>query len=93
VIKLATRRREEAITRLRDLMDGQTRLMQARAESIAQEVEQLQKRRGQIANQVDGITAQEVALGQQLGLIEKELADQQSLLDRGLAQASRVLAL
>jgi HlyD family secretion protein len=75
------------------LMDGQSRLFAARAESIAQETQQLQKRRGQIANQVDGITAQEIALGQQLGLIEKELADQQSLLDRGLAQASRVLAL
>lgn len=78
---------------VKGLMEGQERLFEARAESIAQEVDQLQKRRGQIANQVEGIEAQRVALGQQLSLIERELTDQQSLLDRGLAQVSRVLAL
>lgn len=75
------------------LMEGQQRLFDARGESIAQEVDQLQKRRGQIGNQVDGIEAQRIALGQQLSLIERELTDQQTLLDRGLAQVSRVLAL
>lgn len=75
------------------LMDGQQRLFEARGESIAQEVDQLQKRRGQIGNQVDGIAAQSIALSQQLDLIKRELTDQQSLLDRGLAQASRVLGL
>lgn len=75
------------------LVDGQNRLLAARAESIAQEIDQLGKRRGQIANQVDGIVAQQTALTAQVALIEKELGDQQSLLDRGLAQASRVLAL
>lgn len=78
---------------VQSLMDGQQRLFEARGESIAQEVDQLQKRRGQIGNQVEGIEAQRVALTQQLALIERELTDQQSLLDRGLAQASRVLAL
>lgn len=76
-----------------DLMAGQTRLMQARAVSIARETEQLEKRRAQIADQIVGIDAQQTALGRQLELIEKELADQQSLLDRGLAQATRVLSL
>jgi HlyD family secretion protein len=47
----------------------------------------------QIASQIDGITAQQQAMTEQTALIEEELADQQSLLDRGLAQASRVLAL
>lgn len=75
------------------LMEGQQRLFEARGESIAQEVDQLQKRRGQIGNQVEGIEAQRTALSQQLSLIERELTDQQSLLDRGLAQASRVLGL
>ena len=75
------------------LMEGQKRLMEARAESIAQEIDQLEKRRGQIANQIEGIAAQEKALARQLELIESELADQQSLLDRGLAQAARVLGL
>lgn len=76
-----------------DLMAGQTRLMQARAVSIARETEQLEKRRAQIADQIVGIDAQRTALGRQLELIEMELADQQSLLDRGLAQATRVLSL
>lgn len=75
------------------LMDGQKRLMEARAASIAQEIDQLEKRRGQIANQIEGITAQEEALERQLELIGSELEDQQSLLDRGLAQAARVLGL
>lgn len=75
------------------LMEGQKRLMRARADSIAQEIDQLEKRRGQIANQIEGITAQEAALERQLELIGSELEDQQSLLDRGLAQAARVLAL
>lgn len=76
-----------------DLMAGQKRLMQARAESVAREAEQLEKRRAQIANQIVGLEAQRTALGRQLELIERELADQQSLLDRGLAQATRVLSL
>ncbi|MCR9111813.1 MAG: HlyD family type I secretion periplasmic adaptor subunit [Rhodobacteraceae bacterium] len=76
-----------------DLMAGQSRLLVARSESIDNEISQLQKRRGQIDNQVEGIEAQRAALREQLSLIARELADQQSLLDRGLAQAARVLAL
>ena len=76
-----------------DLMAGQARLLVARSESIEKEISQLQKRRGQIDNQVEGIEAQRTALREQLSLIARELADQQSLLDRGLAQAARVLAL
>lgn len=76
-----------------DVMAGQRRLFEARNTSIQTETEQLDRRRSQIDNQIEGITAQQVALGKQLDLIEQELADQQSLLDRGLAQASRVLSL
>ncbi|WP_111734959.1 HlyD family type I secretion periplasmic adaptor subunit [Roseovarius amoyensis] len=75
------------------LMQGQVRLFAARAESIAREIEQLEKQRDQIANQIDGIRAQQVALERQLDLIEQELTDQRSLLEKGLAQATRVLAL
>lgn len=86
---------EAAATRpeVQALMDGQARLLAARSASIAQEVAQLKKRRGQIANQIKGIRAQQAALKRQLELIGSELEDQQSLLDRGLAQATRVLAL
>ncbi len=74
-------------------MEGQLRLLEARAASVEQEVAQLEKRRGQIATQINGINAQQGALDTQITLIAQELADQQSLLDRGLAQASRVLSL
>ena len=74
-------------------MDGQVRLMAARTESVKAESDQLTKRREQIETQIEGILSQQQALKTQIDLIARELADQQSLLDRGLAQASRVLAL
>ncbi len=77
----------------RDLMDGQTRLFEARLVTQRRAIEQLTQQRAQIASQLLGIDAQQEALRTQRDLIARELADQQSLLDRGLAQASRVLAL
>lgn len=76
-----------------DLIDGQKRLIEARSDTVAREIAQLEKRRGQISDQIVGIEAQRVALGRQLDLIAEELTDQISLLERGLAQAPRVLAL
>ncbi|MCH2095000.1 MAG: HlyD family type I secretion periplasmic adaptor subunit [Rhodobacteraceae bacterium] len=78
---------------LNDLVEGQRRLFLARSETLSREIEQLGKRADQIADQITGISAQQDALSEQLALIEQELADQQTLLDKGLAQASRVLAL
>ena len=75
------------------LMRGQERLTEARRTSVATEVEQLRKRGEQIGNQIEGLTAQQTALVEQIALIDGELADQQTLLQRGLAQASRVSAL
>lgn len=76
-----------------ELTQGQTRLFEARLESTQQATDQLTQQRAQIASQLDGIEAQQSALARQAELIGQELADQQQLLDRGLAQASRVLAL
>jgi HlyD family secretion protein len=78
---------------LRDLMEGQERLFEARNLSVEKEIETLQGRRKQITDQIRGIEAQQTSLREQIGFIDEELSDQQSLLDRGLAQASRVLAL
>jgi HlyD family type I secretion membrane fusion protein len=75
------------------LMEGQRRLFQARIESEEQEVSQLAKQREQIGNQIEGIIAQQAAIETQSELINEELVNQQSLLDRGLAEASNVLAL
>ncbi|WP_172300543.1 HlyD family type I secretion periplasmic adaptor subunit, partial [Pseudoruegeria sp. HB172150] len=76
-----------------ELMEGQARLFEARNESMQREVEQLQKRRAQIETQITGIDAQQESLARQLELIRSELANQQSLFDRGLAPASTVLSL
>lgn len=85
---LATTRPEVAAQ-----IEGQLRLFDARADTLARTVEQLDKRRGQTLSQIEGILAQETALILQLDLIARELADQQSLLEKGLAQAPRVLGI
>lgn len=76
-----------------DQINGQQRLFQARRDSIAKEIEQLGKRRNQIADQIVGIDAQMAAMDVQLDLIHQELTNQQSLLDKGLAQIAKVLNL
>ena len=76
-----------------DLVEGQRRLFTARSESLERQVEQLGKRRGQIENQIEGIDSQQAGLVTQLELMREELEDQQRLLDSGLAQKPRVLAL
>jgi HlyD family secretion protein len=76
-----------------ELMDGQQRLFEARRASARSEIEQLTKQKDQIADGIDGIIAQEEAASIQLGFIAEELTNQQSLLDRGLTEVSRVLAL
>lgn len=78
---------------LSDLIAGQRSLFETRRDTLRQSLDQLQKQSEQVDAQVDGIDAQIVALGKQRELIGEELEDQQSLLSRGLAQASRVLAL
>lgn len=76
-----------------ELVNGQRNLFFARSESIDRQTEQLDKRVEQTRNQIEGITAQQSSLGRQLELIEQELDVQQSLFERGLTQASGVLAL
>jgi HlyD family secretion protein len=78
---------------LQELMDGQGNLFHARRASVTQEINQLGKRRDQIGSQIVGVEAQDASLARQLELIEQEMVSQQSLLDRGLAQASKVLSL
>lgn len=78
---------------VQELIDGQRNLFNARRDSVAQEIDQLAKRAGQITSQIVGIEAQQVSLTQQLELIEQELSNQQSLLERQLTQAGTVLSL
>ncbi len=78
---------------LRSLVEGQRSLFLARRDTLTQSLDQLQKQFEQVNAQITGIDAQLQALESQRNLIQQELEDQQSLLDRGLAQAPRVLAL
>jgi len=75
------------------LINGQQRLFEARLETSRMSVEQLTQQTAQISSQLVGINAQKTALETQQGLIAEELTNQQSLLDRGLAQTSTVMAL
>jgi HlyD family secretion protein len=76
-----------------ELVEGQLRLFEARRDTLSKQTEQLARRTEQITSQIAGIDAQQSALVTQLDLIGQELADQQGLLEKGLAQQSRVLAL
>ncbi|WP_170295217.1 HlyD family type I secretion periplasmic adaptor subunit [Paracoccus aestuariivivens] len=78
---------------LDNLLKGQTSLFRARLDTLGQSLGQLSKQSEQVTSQVQGIDAQSAALQQQRDFIAEELRDQRTLLDKGLAQASRVLAL
>lgn len=72
---------------------GQQSLFEARRTSLAEEAEQLRERQIQVERQIEGSQSQLTALETQLELIGKELVDQEGLLAKGLAQATRVLSL
>jgi len=75
------------------LIDGQQSLFVARLKTMGREIEVLQERQTQIREQIVGSEAEVEALTHQSALIEQELEGQRKLLNQGLAQASRVLAL
>ncbi|QFQ86538.1 HlyD family type I secretion periplasmic adaptor subunit [Paracoccus kondratievae] len=78
---------------LKTMMEGQTSLFRARLDTLRQSIGQLAKQAEQVQSQIGGVDAQMEALKQQRSFIEQELRDQRSLLEKGLAQAPRVLAL
>jgi HlyD family secretion protein len=75
------------------LIDGQQALFDARLKTMQREIEVMRERETQIQEQIAGSTSQIEALERQSTLIEEELKGQRKLLKKGLAQASRVLAL
>lgn len=74
-------------------IEGQRSLFNARSETIAQQKKELTAQQGQIESQSEGVAAQLAAAQAQASLIAEELLDSESLLEKGLMQASRVLAL
>ncbi|MCF3638493.1 HlyD family type I secretion periplasmic adaptor subunit [Rhizobium sp. TRM95111] len=80
-------------TELKDVVDGQTRLMKARLDTRDKQIGQLQERKLQIAKQNEGLDGRIAAMQTQLRLIGQELEAQNKLLAQSLTNASRVLAL
>lgn len=76
-----------------ELVEGQRNLFQARKDNLAQQLLQLEERGTQILSQVSGLDANVGALKTQRSLIDQELSSQQELLNKGLAQGSRVMSL
>lgn len=75
------------------LIRGQQNLFEARATTLRQREEQIAEQIEQAKNQIEGSNAQLAALATQESLIESELIDNQSLLEKGLVPTSRVSAL
>jgi len=76
-----------------DQINGQSRLFQARWEDFNKSLEQMEEQRLQSEAEIKGADAQLKALGEQLAFVDEELADQQGLLDKGLARATSVMTL
>lgn len=78
---------------LAELMAGQTSLFATRSDTMRKSLDQLATQVEQLGSEARGLDAQAAALSRQRELIEDELRDQKSLLERGLAQNSRVRTL
>jgi HlyD family secretion protein len=74
-------------------VDGQTRLFEMRKDGLEQEVVQLENKQLQLQNQIGGIDAQLAALDRQSELVDEEMTVQRELLEKGLAQSTRVRTL
>lgn len=73
-------------------MDGQRALFAARAETLAAQLDQLDRKAAQIDGQIAGLTAQAEANTAQSRLADEEEADQRRLLAQGLTQRTRLRA-
>jgi HlyD family type I secretion membrane fusion protein len=76
-----------------EMMESNRKLFAQKRDNLAASVDQLGKRKGQIASQIEGLDAQLKALQEQVAFIDEELVNQTALFERGLTQQSRVLAL
>ncbi len=78
---------------IRSAEAGQRQIFAARADILAGRREQLSEQEGQIVNQIAGVEARSDALKEQRDLIEKELANYQTLFDKGMVRESELLEL
>ena len=89
--ELAVRARTDAS--VRDVLDGQRRLFEARRSSRAGQVSQLRERIGQTGKQIAGLEAQADSVARQRGFIGRELDAQRSLFRKGLTELHKLLEL
>jgi len=75
---------------VQDLLDGQKRLFAARQTTLNEEASSLNEQTNQVREQIRGLEGKLLAVRRQLALIQTELADQLTLLSKGLAQNNQV---
>jgi membrane fusion protein, type I secretion system len=73
------------------LIAAQEQQFLARLKSRKQEESQLEEQKTQIGNQNEGLVALQAATKSQVALLSREIAGQQTLLDQGLTEVTRVL--
>ena len=78
---------------VREILDGQQRLFEARRSSRRGAVAQLRERIGQTRKQVDSLGAQADAVTRQRALVERELEVQRSLFEKNLTELHHLLEL
>lgn len=79
--------------RVAEIIAGQQSLFDARLATLTDAARSYEEQKAQAQNEIDGQRAQIAALADQMDLIEQERAAAQALLDKGLTESSRVLAL
>ena len=78
---------------VQDTMLGQLSIFQARRDAIEGQRQILRQRVGQFREEIEGLRAQIRSADEQLVLIKSEVADLQTLFDKGLTPKSRLLSL
>lgn len=79
--------------RVRNILEGQKRLFQAREVARAGEAAGLRERIGQARQEIVGLQAQAASLDEQAALIDRELSALRALFDKGLSGLDRLMAL
>lgn len=85
--------REDTSPIIAGLIAAQNQQFEARRKLQGEEAGQLRERQTQITNQIDGLIAVKAATEEQIKFLNQEVAGQQRLLEQGLTEVSRVLAL
>jgi membrane fusion protein, type I secretion system len=87
---LARAARQPAV---QEILEGQRRLATARRATLSSALDALNERKQQISDEISGQQAQLRALDLEVEILGEELKNMEVLLEKGLAEASRVLSL